>query len=85
MAASHKFNGYKIDWDAENTKMVDSFTVDGDPGLAGTHLSVTGIKNAGGGESVVVFYQTKGDDITYNVRDSVRGLWTSTDLKIPDN
>lgn len=85
MADNLKFNGYEIAWNAENTEIVNSFTVDNDPGIAGTHLSVTGIDNAGGGKSVVVFYQVEGDDITEYARDSVRGQWLGSALKIPKN
>lgn len=85
MDSSLKFNGYEIFWDAENTKIVDSFTVSGDPGIAGTHFSATGIKDAGRGNSVDVFYQVEGDDITQYVRPRAGGLWTGTELSIPNN
>lgn len=85
MAASLKFNGYEISWDAENTKITDSFTVDREPGIPGTHLSVTGITESGGSKNVVVFYQVEGDDITEYYRNSVEGQWGEVDLRIPND
>ena len=67
--------GYNITWAAENTEIVhdSDFTIGGDPGISGTHLSVKLLENAGGGNSILVFYQTEGDDITEYTRDLVAG------------
>lgn len=85
MAGSNMINGYNISWAAENTKILqnDNFTVEGTPGLSGTHMSVTAIPARGGGDNIFVFYQTGGDDITEYTRDFVAGQWTSASLPIP--
>ena len=85
MASNHRLIGHEISWDAENTKMAGSFTVDGLPGIGGTHLGVTRFENPGHGENVAVFYQTEGDDVTENVRARSGGQWASTSLSIPPN
>jgi hypothetical protein len=54
------------------------------PGISGTHLSVTALPNSGGGNSILVFYQTEGDDITEYTRDWLAGQWTSIDIPVPD-
>ncbi|KAJ9630684.1 hypothetical protein H2203_001207 [Taxawa tesnikishii (nom. ined.)] len=81
--------GYNISWNAEKTSIVsqDTFTVGagGNPGLPGTHLSVSALPDTSGGNSVVVFYQTVGNDITEFVRDLEGGQWTTAKLPIPDS
>lgn len=83
--ATYTMNGYNITWAAENTTIVsaDSFTVQGEPGIPGTHLSVSAIPDSDGGNNIVVFYQTVGNDITEFTRDLVAGQWTSADVQIP--
>lgn len=85
MADNNFINGYNISWAAENTTILQSynFTVDGAPGLSGTHMSVTAIPSQGGGDNIYVFYQVEGDDITEYTRDIVGGQWTSLRLPIP--
>ena len=79
-------HGYNISWAAENTTTVDGseFVVQGDPGISGTHLSVSAIPNSGGGNSIIVFYQTEGNDITEYTRDLIAGQWSSLDIPIPN-
>ena len=86
MADTNQINGYNISWDAENTSFVDKdmFTVGGDPGLPGTHLSVTALPNQSGGDDINVFYQTVGDDVTEYTRDLKVGQWAGVDIDIPD-
>jgi hypothetical protein len=85
MADSGMINGYNISWAAENTTIVgqDNFTVQGEPGIPGTHLSVSALPNQSGGNNLVVFYQTNGSDISEYTRDLVAGQWTSVDIPIP--
>ncbi|GAB7355291.1 hypothetical protein MBLNU459_g5829t1 [Dothideomycetes sp. NU459] len=88
MAGSDAVKGYNISWDAESTAIVtgDTFTVDGTsptPGLPGTHLSVSALPNDSGGNSLVVFYQTEGSDITEFTRDLNQGQWFQDSLSIP--
>jgi hypothetical protein len=83
---NNEINGYNISWDAENTSFVDQdmFTVGGDPGLPGTHLSVTALPNQSGGDDINVFYQTVGDDVTEYTRDLKVGQWSGVNIRIPD-
>ena len=84
-AASKMIRGYNISWASENTSIVtaDTFTVQGDPGIAGTHLSVSALPNLSGGNDLVVFFQTNGSDISEYTRDLVGGQWTGVDIPIP--
>lgn len=79
-------HGYNITWDAENTSIDEAlnFVVQGEPGISGTHLSVSTIPNPGGGDSLIVFYQVEGNDVTEYVRDLVAGQWSSVDIPIPN-
>lgn len=79
-------NGYNISWAAENTSFVpdDYFTVAGEPALPGSHLSVSAIPNLSGGDSLLVFYQTNGSDITEYTRDLAGGQWAQVSIEIPD-
>jgi hypothetical protein len=92
--ADRSFKGYNVLYQAENTTFVrdDTFTVT-DPaspalGLGGTHLTVTGYENKVGNktewDSLFVFYQTEGDDITAFTRRIAGGPWTKGKLVIPD-
>jgi hypothetical protein len=76
--------GHNITWDAENTKLGDSFTIP-QPPLAGTHFSVTAVPNDSGGDTLMVFNQDNGTDITENVRDLNNGQWTYSSLPIPQS
>ena len=86
MQSNLMFNGYNISWAAENTTIVqcDTFTVQGEPGLPGTHLSVSAIPVLSGGSDLVVFYQTNGTDISEYTRDLVAGQWSSVNIDIPN-
>ncbi|KAK4502250.1 hypothetical protein PRZ48_005675 [Zasmidium cellare] len=78
------FKGYNITWAAENSTITGTnFTVAGEPGLPGTHLSVSAIPNTSGGNNLVVFYQTNGSDVSEYTRDLVAGQWTSVEIDIP--
>lgn len=87
MADTNMINGYNVSWAAENTEILlnDNFTVQGEPGLDGTHMGVTAIPTQGGGNDILVFYQTEGNDITEYTRDIIAGQWTSLSLPIPHN
>lgn len=80
--------GYNISWNAESTSIItaDTFTVevqDASPGLPGTHLSVSELPTSSGGNNLLVFYQTEGNDITEFQRDLDQGQWTEAELTIP--
>lgn len=87
MADTNMINGYNVSWAAENTTILDgdgdTFTVASDPGLPGTHLSVTALPDQSGGNTILVFYQTNGSDITEYTRDFLGGQWTGAALEIP--
>lgn len=78
--------GYNISFDAEDSKILDeyTFTIPRKP-LAGTHFSVTAIKTPSGGDSLLVFNQKNGTDITVDTRDLSAGQWTYNALEIPDS
>jgi hypothetical protein len=92
--ADGSVKGYNITYQAENTTFLEdeTFTIT-DPagpalGLAGTHLTVTAYTEKAGNrtlwDSLYVFYQTKGDDITAFTRSLNGGEWTRGTLNIPD-
>lgn len=90
--ADRSFRGYNISYDAEKTYIADNDFAVTDPagpvlGLGGTHLTVTGYEKRNGNETVwnslYVFYQTEGDDITAFTRPLGGGEWTNAKLKIP--
>lgn len=89
MAETNQLNAYNISWAAENTSFVedDMFTVagSGDAGLSGTHFSVSVLPNQSGGDSLVVFYQIEGDDVTEYTRDIEGGQWSRVNIDIPDS
>ena len=87
---SLSISGYNVTWAAENTSVAfndpeQSFAINGDKGLPGTHLSVTALPNKSGGDSLLAFYQTNGSDITEFVRDLEIGQWTSSSVPIPQS
>lgn len=73
--AGGQIGGYDIIWDAEDTKLGDTFTIPQAP-LPGTHFSVTVIPDTSGGNSLIVIAQENGTDITENTRDLANGQWT---------
>lgn len=78
-----RIGGWNISWDAENTKLTgDAFTIP-KPALDGSHFSVTTLPNNSGGDSLVVFNQQNGTDITQNFRDFSNGQWSYSDLPVP--
>lgn len=79
-------SGFNVTWAAENTTIPpdQDFVISGEKGLPGTHLSVTALPNASGGDSLLAFYQTNGSDIMEFVRDLEAGQWTSSSVPIPD-
>ncbi|KIW00254.1 uncharacterized protein PV09_08145 [Verruconis gallopava] len=82
--ADGHIGGYNITWDAENTRLADTFTIPQVP-LLGTHFSVTAVPASSGGDQLMVFTQDNGTDITQNVRDLVNGQWTYSTLPIPQS
>ena len=80
-----------MSWHAEETRIIeeDTLTVevniadDGRP-VAGSHFSVTAVNDQSGGESLVVFYQTVGNDITEFTRDLYQGLWSYIPVPVND-
>jgi hypothetical protein len=92
--ADKSVKGYNVTYQAENTTFVpdNTFTIT-DPGgpalgLAGTHLTVTAYAEKSGNrtlwDSLYVFYQTAGDDITAFTRPIAGGEWSRGKLPIPD-
>ncbi|PVI05651.1 hypothetical protein DM02DRAFT_516316 [Periconia macrospinosa] len=89
-------NGYDIKYQSETTYIQDNVTFTlTDPagpvkGLAGTHLTATAYsefkdkeKKEVDWDSLYVFYQTAGDDITAFQRKISGGQWTNAKLQIP--
>jgi hypothetical protein len=98
--ADKTINAYDIKWEAENTTVKgEPITISNlgapVPGLGSTHLTLTAYnettKDADGNitgslwDSLYVFYQTEGDDISAFSRPILGGEWTEGQLKIPDN
>lgn len=92
--ADRSIKGYNVTYQAENTTYLpeETFTIT-DPagpalGLGGTHLTVTAYAEKEGNrtlwDSLYVFYQTAGDDITAFTRPLAGGEWTKGTLTIPD-
>jgi hypothetical protein len=92
--ADRTIKGYNVTYQAENTTFIEdeTFTIT-DPagpvlGLGGTHLTVTAFAEMRGKEvvwdSLYVFYQTVGDDITAFTRGLNGGEWNMGMLNIPD-
>jgi hypothetical protein len=92
--ADRSIKGYNVTFQSENTTFLEdeTFTIT-DPagpvlGLGGTHLTVTAFAEKQGEEtlwdSLYVFYQTEGDDITAFTRGLNGGEWTKGTLNIPD-
>jgi hypothetical protein len=92
--ADRSFKGYNVSYAAENTTFVEdkTFTITSPAGpaygLGGTHLTVTSYQEKQGNQtlwdSLYVFYQTEGDDITAFTRNIAGGEWSSGKLTIPD-
>ena len=91
--ADRTIKGFNVTYEAENTTVVDdnTFTIT-DPagpvlGLGGTHLTNTAYAEMNGKtvlwDSLYVFYQTEGDDITAFTRPIHGGEWTKGSIKIP--
>ncbi|KJX92547.1 hypothetical protein TI39_contig5841g00003 [Zymoseptoria brevis] len=84
-ASTHLFTGYNISWAAENTSLIaPSFDVGDQPGLPGTHLSVSALPDRSGGDDLVVFYQIEGDEVREFTRDLVAGVWSEVGIEIPN-
>lgn len=95
-SADRSIRGYDINFNAENTTYPqhENFTVQTPAAplyaLGGTHMSVTSVseKNEDGDvlyDSLYVFFQTQGDDITAATRRVYGGEWTIAPLNIPDS
>jgi hypothetical protein len=84
-AESLRIQAYNISWAANTTDIVynDTFSTPGDPGLPGTHFSMTALPNQSGGDSLNIFLQVNGSDITEYVRDLDIGPWTEVNISIP--
>ena len=90
--ADRSIKGFNITYNAENTTYIEdeTFTVtdisNSVVGLGGTHLTVTAFAEKRGEEtlwdSLYVFFQTAGDDITAFTRGLNGGEWTKGSLSI---
>ena len=84
-AASRMIVGHNVSFAAEKTSFVgEPFTVGDGTGVGGTHLSVSALPDAGGGNTLTVFFQMVGDEVVEWTRDWVRGQWGRVDIGIPD-
>lgn len=83
--ADGSIGGYNISFAAENSTILSSenFDIPQKP-LPGTHFSVTAIPDSSGGNSLLVFDQINGSDITENTRDLSSGQWAYASLPIPN-
>ncbi|PZD40640.1 hypothetical protein A1F97_04973 [Pyrenophora tritici-repentis] len=94
--ADRTIRGYNVTFAAENTESIgdeSSFAITDPAGpvqaLGGTHLTVTAFAEKEGGrtlwDSLYVFFQSEGDDITAFTRGLNGGEWTRGTLGIPDD
>lgn len=91
--ADRTIQAYNMSWAAENTTMLDgetfSLTHDGEPVKAqgGSRLTVSAYSDYNEGEttwdSLFVFYQADGDDVTILTRPFAGGDWSREMLEIP--
>jgi hypothetical protein len=86
MAKTLKIEAYNISWSGNTTNVLpnDTFSVADEPGLPGTHFSVTSLPTTSGGDNLCVFFQADGDDITEYVRALAGGPWRKVNIPIPD-
>jgi hypothetical protein len=95
--ADKSIKGFNLNYTAETTNTIEDITIT-DPagpvlGLGGTHLTCTSYALTEGSgnstkklwDSLYVFYQTKGDDITAFTRPFAGGQWTAGSLIIPED
>jgi hypothetical protein len=86
-----QLRGHNMSWHAEDTKIItaDEMAVEiniedqGQP-LPGSHFSVSAINDKSGGQSLMVFYQIIGNDITEFTRDLFGGMWSYIPLPMND-
>ncbi|KAF2008911.1 hypothetical protein BU24DRAFT_359236, partial [Aaosphaeria arxii CBS 175.79] len=91
--ADKSISGFNVTYQAENTTIVsgDTFTITNPAGpeyaLGGTHLTATAYTEMDGDkpvwDSLYVFYQTDGDDISAFTRGIAGGEWQKGQLNIP--
>ncbi|KAF2703845.1 hypothetical protein K504DRAFT_485591 [Pleomassaria siparia CBS 279.74] len=94
--ADKSIKGFNLNYTAEDTHSFEDVTIT-DPagpvkGLGGTHLTCTSyaLSETTGNtttklwDSLYIFYQTKGNDITAFTRPFAGGQWTAGNLIIPD-
>ena len=86
MIEDDTMRGWNISFAAENSTIVPSnvSTVEGDPSVSTTHLMAWADPPAQDIENALLFYQTRGDDITMYTGSLSSGKWSSTVLPIPD-
>jgi len=78
--------GFNVSFAAENSTILGAQTFEiPEVPLPGTHFSVTAIPNDSGGNSVLIFDQMNGSDITENTRDLTSGQWSYATLPIPSS
>lgn len=91
------FRGYNISFQAENSTLASSLQTSSGAadlpnqqplGVPGSHMLNTAVPNSYGGNSVLLWYQAEGDDITMASGDLIPGpsisTWNFTRLPIPD-
>jgi hypothetical protein len=87
--ATGEIHGWNMTLEDENSSFSENNllgTIDGPPSTDYSQLAVTAIPAFGEPrESIVVFYQTKGDDITMFTGDKATGKWNVTKVPIPND
>lgn len=92
MSSSGDIKGWSMNFDAENTKIIDTTTdgVFGKPAVPNSHIYAWSNPpmgyptKAGQVHQTYMFCQTVGDDITLYTADPDTGEWTPETLPIPD-
>lgn len=92
--ADRTIKGYNVSYASENTTLTEAeaFAVADPAGpvkaLGGTHFTVTSYREQQGAnswDSLYVFFQREGDDISAFTRPMLAGQWTGAVLSIPDD
>lgn len=86
MAETNRLQAYNISWDGNVTDIVlnDTFSLP-QTAVPGSHFAFTALPTSDGGDEMVAFFQSEGNDITELTRDYDGGQWHENDMRFPDD
>lgn len=86
MLADATTHGYEVKFEAEHSRAVHDFAVEGASGpvkfLEGSRMAASAVETASGSVALLLYAQTDGNDISMYTRDRDDGLWTSDRLPV---